>query len=541
MARAFFIFIFGFLVALPASAAEQASPSFLALCYHNVEERDPDQTYVGVTTARLVEQLGWLQINGYHFVSVDDLLAAQSGRKPLPDKAVLLTFDDGYASFYTRVFPVLKVFHAPAVLALAGSWMEGGRKGEVSYGDGTLSRKAFVTWDQVREMSRSGLVEIAAHSNAQHLNIPANPQGNTEPSMVTRRFDPAAGRYESVETYEKRIKTDMASVTQAIARETGKRPRVMIWPYGEYNGYAGSIAAENGMPITFTLRDGVATLGTLKASPRYLVEDNPNIGDFVGAVDKIPAVPVVRVVRVDLDSVYDPDPAAQGKNIDALVERIYRLQINSVFLKAFSDPDNTGRATQLYFPNRRLPMRADLFNHVSWQLRTRARVQVFAWLPVDPEARSESLDLYEDLARAAPFEGLFFNDTASSEDADFTKELVTRVHRWRAPLLTAHTTQDSDQLASVLGAYDYAVMEVSEPQLRQTVKTVAATPGGLSRTIFELPAENVSTETIGEEMRFLARSGALNFGYYPDDVAANHPDTGELHKDFSLQSYPYLP
>jgi len=563
MVRYLLIFIFAINI-MPAAAADLPPPSFLALCYHNVEDQDPDQTYEGVTTARLVEHLSWLQSNGYHFVSVDDLIAAKDGHKPLPDKAVLLTFDDGYVSFYTRVFPVLKAFHAPAVLGLVGSWMGNGVNGEVSYGDETLSRKAFVTWDQVREMFRSGLVEIAAHSNAQHHNILANPQGNTEPAMVTRRFDPVTASYESGEAYEKRIKADTAAISRIIAHEIGKRPRVMIWPYGETNDFAVSIATADGMPITFTLQDGVATLDRIRASPRYLVEDNPSIGDFVGAIDKIPAVHTIRVVQVDLDTVYDPDPAQQGRNLDALIERIYRLQINAVFLQAFSDPDKPGFAKQLYFPNRYLPMRADLFNHVSWQLRTRAKVQVFAWMPLlafdfgdtDSDAQHRKiLGLYEDLARAAPFDGLFFDDAPSSEEAahlpDFIQALVAHVRHYRAPLMTARTIAspiNKEQLDSFLKTYDYTVIQANgdEPWLRQMVKTIAARPDGLQHTIFDLPTVDgqegtIPTETIAGQMRFLARAGALNFGYYPDDVAGNHPDASELHKDFSLQSYPYLP
>src|ERR1051325_4302601 len=92
---------------LVAARAEAAGGSLLALCYHNVEDHSPDQTFVGVSSGNLVQHLSWLQVNGYRFVSLDDILAARSGGRALPDKAVLLTFDDGFASFYTRAFPVL--------------------------------------------------------------------------------------------------------------------------------------------------------------------------------------------------------------------------------------------------------------------------------------------------------------------------------------------------------------------------------------------------------------------------------------------------
>src|SRR5580693_6397746 len=112
------------MIAAPlAWSAGPASRSFIALCYHNVEDHDPDQTFVGVSTGNLVEQLSWLKSNGYRFVSLDQVLAAHDGAAPLPEKAVLLSFDDGFESFYTRVFPILKAFQAPALLAVTGAWM----------------------------------------------------------------------------------------------------------------------------------------------------------------------------------------------------------------------------------------------------------------------------------------------------------------------------------------------------------------------------------------------------------------------------------
>src|SRR5690554_1421033 len=80
----------------------------LVLAYHDIEDSDPDQTFVSVRTDHLVDQLAWLRENNYQPVSIDQILDASQGKTTLPDKAVLLTFDDGYSSFYTRVFPMLK-------------------------------------------------------------------------------------------------------------------------------------------------------------------------------------------------------------------------------------------------------------------------------------------------------------------------------------------------------------------------------------------------------------------------------------------------
>jgi len=155
-------------------------------------------------------------------------------------------------------------------------------------------------------------------------------------------------------------------------------------------------------------------------------------------------------VHVDLDYVYDPDPAQQETNLGLLLERIQKLGVNTVYLQAFADPDGDGVADALYFPNRHLPLRADLFNRVAWQLRVRTGVQVYAWMPVlafvlgeegdlvlsrqadgpaapdprqyrrlspfAPKSRQLAGDLYEDLAKHAAFAGVLFHDDALLSD-----------------------------------------------------------------------------------------------------------------------------
>jgi Polysaccharide deacetylase len=103
--------------------------SFRVLCYHDARDnlRESFQTWPergALETSTLVEQFEWLRENGYHVVSLDDILAARNGGAKLPSKPVLLTFDDGYLSMYTRIFPLLKLFNYPAVIGLVGEWLE---------------------------------------------------------------------------------------------------------------------------------------------------------------------------------------------------------------------------------------------------------------------------------------------------------------------------------------------------------------------------------------------------------------------------------
>jgi len=645
----------------PALRAETDSVpkpgEFLTLCYHNVEDDDPDQRFEGVTTRKLIEQLSWLQSQGYHPVSVDDILAARAGRKPLPSKALLLTFDDGYESFYTRVYPVLKAFHFPAIIAVVDEWMKGSpgdniHPGDrVRYGETTMPRDAFLTWPQLREMQKSGLVEIASHTSALHYGILANPQGNTEPAAITAAYDPATKTYETSAAYMQRIEADAEASTEMITKETGQKPRVIIWPYGFYNNLEIATQEKNGMALSLSLDDGFTKVGAMNV-PRFLVKNDPSMESYAVQILQIGKVGPERVVQVDLDYVYDANSKQMSRNIDQLISRIHDMKITTVFLQAFADPRGTGLARAVYFPNRILPMRADLFNHVAWQLKTRADVRVFGWLPVlsfdlgkavtpvmtwypksnetkvdprayhraspfDPEAQQKIIALYEDLARHGPIDGILFHDDAmlsDFEDAsppalaayqragfpasiaairanpqlmskwtsyktraliDFTHTLATHVKYYRAPLITVRNIYApvvikpqseewfAQNYAQFLDAYDYVAVEAmprlenvpsreAAKWMNQLVDAVVKYPNGLKHTIFELQSVDwrkqsqgnsraVPTEELGGQMRLLSRRGALNFGYYPDDFVTNTPNAQLLHRDFSVQTYPYLP
>lgn len=424
---------------------------FLGIAYHDVEDRDPDQAVVAVRTERLIEQLAWLRENGYQAVSVDQILAARRGGPALPPKAVMLSFDDGYSSFYTRVMPILRAYHWPALLAPVGSWIDTPLNQPVDFAGTPRPRGEFLTWQQIREVSQSGLVEIAAHTDANHKGILANPQGNLEPAATTRSFDPKTNGYESEAQFQARMRVDVAAISNKIRTVTGKAPRVWVWPYGAADGTSLAVVGEHGYEMALTLEDGLDDLGNLMNSPRFLVASDPDGEHFANSMVAVQTKAPMRVLHVDLDNVYDPDPAQQARNLDVLVQRVVDMGAGTVFLQAFADPKGDGLVHSLYFPNRHLPMRADLFNRVAWQLHTRAHASVYAWMPVlsfaldpklprvtrwdpktgqvgpdpdqykrlspfDPKVRQVIGEIYQDLARVGPIDGILYHDDAVFND-----------------------------------------------------------------------------------------------------------------------------
>ncbi|EMF0927358.1 poly-beta-1,6-N-acetyl-D-glucosamine N-deacetylase PgaB [Klebsiella aerogenes] len=495
---------------------------FLVLAYHDVEDDAADQRYLAVRTSALNDQIGWLLHNGYKAVSVQNILDANAGLITLPPKAFLLSFDDGYSSFYTRVWPLLKAWNVPALWAPVGSWVDTPGQKKVDFGGLMTPRERFATWEMVRELAQSPLVEIGAHTWASHYGIQANPQGSREPAVANRFYDKASGRYESDQQFHQRIDTDVRKVSDKIADVTGKAPRAWVWPYGAANGTSLAIAKSRGYQLAFTLGDGLGDVRDLDNIPRLLISGNPSIKAFASQVTQIQEREPVRVMHVDLDYVYDKDPVQQRKNIDKLIQRVYDMKITHVFLQAFSDPLGDGTVKALYFPNRRLPMRADLFNFVAWQLQTRGGAKVYAWMPVlafdldgslprvqrwdaqsntlrqatrpyvrlspwNSQVRDEIRDIYQDLARYATFDGVLFHDDAvltDYEDAGAGAMAAWRAAGHREDI--AQIRQNPAALHAWTRFKSQALIDFTRT-LSQSVKAIRGPQVRTARNIFALP------------------------------------------------------
>ncbi len=464
MRRCIFILfcLAGIAAIAPAGQVVDTPPGFVTLCYHDIPVEVSDLApadAMPIVAGKLIDQFDWLRQNGYTTIGVDDILAARDGSRPLPEKAVLLSFDDGYASFHRIVYPLLKSYNYKALLALETTWLETPDDQPVPYGDQNLPRSYFMEWPDIKEMADSGLVELASHSHNLHRGHSGMPQGISLPASSTLEYDPETKTYETEEEYYYRIRADVAHSAGIIEQRTGHRPRVLVWPYGRYSNVAVRAALDAGYSLTASL--GIWADGP--TFPRYLMYNTATLHDVMVAVERgyepghsaysgpnlnpgyadliRPVYPLQRVMHVDLDTVYDEDPVQQNKNISALFDRVKALGANIVYLQAYADPDGNGTTGSLYFPNRHLPVRSDLFNYVSWQLQRRLGMQVYAWMPVlgyeipgrplvqatapghegstysrltpfDAENRRIIKEIFEDLARHSTVTGILYHDDA---------------------------------------------------------------------------------------------------------------------------------
>ena len=125
----------------------------LVLEYHEVADSVPsDEWAYNVPPEDFREQLAYLRAEGYETISMLDYAKAKKGKLMLPQKPVVLTFDDGYENNYTTLLPILEEY---------------GMKGTVYMITNRIGREGYLTWNQLRDMQARGM-EIGSHT-ANHI------------------------------------------------------------------------------------------------------------------------------------------------------------------------------------------------------------------------------------------------------------------------------------------------------------------------------------------------------------------------------------
>jgi biofilm PGA synthesis lipoprotein PgaB len=359
------------------------------IVYHDVVRDSPADEHA-VTVSQFREQMAYLKNEGYRPISLKTYIEAAHGRVVLPDKAVLLTFDDGLASFRDVALPVLVSHGFPAVLGIVTGWLAGEDVPEPYRG-------RLLTVEALREVGRSPWVEIVSHSDRLHQGIVADPQGSPAPAAVTRRYE-GAGLYENESSYRSRVRSDLRASVERITAITGQRPRGIAWPYGLYNSILAEEAAALGMEAQLALDDHLADSNEYPRITRRLLRKTRTLADFETALQPVKREPPVRMIEIRLDDIAAAAPARQDAALRRMAERIALLRANMVIVHPFS-----ANGRDAHFPNPSLPCRADILHRALYLLRHTAAVrELVLYLPANVAVDA----VYTELARRHPFDGI---------------------------------------------------------------------------------------------------------------------------------------
>lgn len=233
----------------PAPAAIAPGPKNVRipiLTYHyirvNPDPRDGLGFALSVTPANFSAQMDWLAQNGYHPVTTADLVANLRGERGLPARPIVLTFDDGYADFYTNAIPILRTHDFTAVSYVVS---------------GFIGRPGYMTAAQVISAQGAGF-EIGSHT-VDHVNL-------TRQSNDGLRYQLTASK----EALERLLKRPVTS---------------FCYPYGKYGAReANAVAAAGYQDATSTLAGPNHSLTNRFVWTRLYVKGGETLGQFAYSV-----------------------------------------------------------------------------------------------------------------------------------------------------------------------------------------------------------------------------------------------------------------
>jgi peptidoglycan/xylan/chitin deacetylase (PgdA/CDA1 family) len=183
----------------------------LVLNYHKIDNKDIS---LSVLPEDFDQQMKYLSDNGYHTITPDDLYASLAGEKELPEKPVLITFDDGYEDNYQNAYPILKKYDMKATIFVISGFLD--------------VYPNYLTWDQAREMDQNG-INIESHT-VDHK------------SMTDLTDD--------------ELRAELVDSKKKIEKELGHEIHFMAYPTGTYNLHIASLVKDAGYQAAFTIKYG---------------------------------------------------------------------------------------------------------------------------------------------------------------------------------------------------------------------------------------------------------------------------------------------
>lgn len=223
------------------STAAKPSVRLPIIMYHHVlKDRSRLGKYI-VSPKEIEKDILYLKEQGYTTIVMEDLINFVYNKAELPEKPIMLTFDDGYYSNYTYVLPLLEKYDCKAVISVTGDYID------KSTAEGELNPAySYLTWDLVKELVQSPYVEIQNHSYGMH--------------EICERKGCSIMKGETYEEYSKEMVNDVGKLQDSIEEKTGYRPTTFTYPYGFVCIECNEILQKMGFVATLSCYEGVNIL-----------------------------------------------------------------------------------------------------------------------------------------------------------------------------------------------------------------------------------------------------------------------------------------
>lgn len=232
------LMIFMALIMAPVSSHCADSFQVPILLYHRLGPTVADG--MTMTTPVFETQMRYLHDNGYTVIPLRRLVDHYRGKGPAPaPKSVVIVEDDAHKSVYSDMLPIIRRYRYPVTIFV--------------YPSAISNAKYAMTWDQLRELKKTGLFDIQSHTYW-HPNF----------KRERKKLSPAA--------LDKLVTSQLKKSKSRLETELGGTVDLLAWPFGIYDDYLLKKAAEAGYAASFTIERRHATASdSVMKLPRYLL------------------------------------------------------------------------------------------------------------------------------------------------------------------------------------------------------------------------------------------------------------------------------
>ena len=261
--------------ALPDKTVSRDVP---VLMWHNLAEESSGDMTISVDTFRA--QIEALHEAGFKTVSLQQLYDYVHFGTELPEKPIVLTFDDGYFSNYEYAFPILQEYDMQATIFAIGVSV-----GKDTYKDTDHAMTPHFGVDEAREMVASGLISVQSHTYDMHQ-WPPFEDGNAQVRETLLPFDGEADA-----DYEAAVEADFAESRELLESITGQPVNALAFPEGAYVTLTQDALRSAGAELTFTTVRAVNTVvkglpQSLCAMPRFGMTESTDMTALVAELEQ---------------------------------------------------------------------------------------------------------------------------------------------------------------------------------------------------------------------------------------------------------------
>jgi len=192
------------------------------IVYHGIPYSDVPNQF-SITLDNFKDQLFSLKKAGYNSIITKDLYRYMRGEVRLPEKPILITFDDGRVDSVELADPVLKALDYKAVMFVIGR-----------YSFLKERQKYYISTNMIKEMDASGRWDIEAHSFDGHNSYPSAPGVTDGHFFSHKQWLSAKNRLETDEEFRTRIRTDLGEIQDGLQELLHKPIRSFAFPFGDF-------------------------------------------------------------------------------------------------------------------------------------------------------------------------------------------------------------------------------------------------------------------------------------------------------------------